>query len=141
MRLYCKMKLWTTHLLRPQWISPCARMLLKDTIFYHYAVSCCKLNNTRVCDEHLLGQVSTWTGCFGVSINRRKSPKVQKVENLNYGKSYTIWWSTTVNQKLRSLIILESWNYSSKLVKVQVVINCQYSVAQICTWEDTYARV
>ena len=24
--------------------------------------SCCKLNNTQVCDEHLFGQVSTCTG-------------------------------------------------------------------------------
>ena len=27
-------------------------------------VCCCKLNNTRDCDEHLFGQVSTRTGCY-----------------------------------------------------------------------------
>ena len=29
--------------------------------------------------------------------------------------------------------------YSDKLVHVQVVINCRYSVAQLCTHEDTLA--
>ena len=27
-------------------------------------VRCCKLNNTRICDEHLFGQVSTPTGRY-----------------------------------------------------------------------------
>ena len=27
------------------------------------------------------------------------------------------------------------------LAHVQVVINCQYSVAQMCTWEDMHARL
>ena len=31
--------------------------------------------------------------------------------------------------------------YSDKLAHVQVVINCQYSIAQMCTWEDTHARL
>ena len=31
-------------------------------------------------------------------------------------------------------------HYSDKLAHVQVVINCQYSVAQMCTREDTLAR-
>ena len=30
--------------------------------------------------------------------------------------------------------------YSDKLAHVQVVINCQYSVAQMCTREDTLAH-
>ena len=30
-------------------------------------------------------------------------------------------------------------NYSDKLANVQIVINCQYSVAQMCTWEDIHA--
>ena len=30
--------------------------------------------------------------------------------------------------------------YWDKLAHVQVVINCQYSVAQMCTYEDTLAR-
>ena len=29
--------------------------------------------------------------------------------------------------------------YLGKLAHVQVDINCQYSVAQMCTWEDTLA--
>ena len=29
---------------------------------------CCKLNNTRDCDEHLLGQVSTSTGRYQLPI-------------------------------------------------------------------------
>ena len=32
-------------------------------------------------------------------------------------------------------------NYSDKLAHVQVVINCQFSVAQMCTWEDIHARL
>ena len=28
---------------------------------YYCVVCCCKLNNTRVCDDHLFGQVSTFT--------------------------------------------------------------------------------
>ena len=31
--------------------------------------------------------------------------------------------------------------YSDKLAHVQVVINSRYSVAQMCTWEDTHARL
>ena len=31
--------------------------------------------------------------------------------------------------------------YSDKLAHIQVVINCQFSVAQMCTWEDTHARL
>ena len=31
--------------------------------------------------------------------------------------------------------------YSDKLAHVQVVINCPYSVAQMCTWEDTHANL
>ena len=31
--------------------------------------------------------------------------------------------------------------YSDKLVHVQVVINCQYSVAQMCTHEDALAYI
>ena len=31
-------------------------------------------------------------------------------------------------------------NYSAKLTHVQVVINCRYSVAQMCTREDTLAH-
>ena len=31
-------------------------------------------------------------------------------------------------------------NYSAKLTHVQVVINCKYSVAQMCTREDTLAH-
>ena len=31
--------------------------------------------------------------------------------------------------------------YSDKLAHVQVVINCQYSVAQLCTREDTLAHI
>ena len=30
--------------------------------------------------------------------------------------------------------------YSDKLAHVQVIINCQYSVAQMCTCEDVLAR-
>ena len=30
--------------------------------------------------------------------------------------------------------------YSDKLAHVQVVINCQYSIAQMCTREDTLAQ-
>ena len=29
--------------------------------------------------------------------------------------------------------------YSYKLAQVQVIINCQYFIAQMCTWEETYA--
>ena len=31
--------------------------------------------------------------------------------------------------------------YSDKLAHVQAVINCRYSVAQMCTWEDTHAHL
>ena len=31
-------------------------------------------------------------------------------------------------------------NYSDKLALIQVVINCPYSVAQMCTCEDTLAH-
>ena len=31
--------------------------------------------------------------------------------------------------------------YLDKLAHVQVVINCQYSVAQMCIWKDTHARL
>ena len=31
-------------------------------------------------------------------------------------------------------------SYSDKLAHVQVIINCQYSIAQMCTREDTLAR-
>ena len=31
-------------------------------------------------------------------------------------------------------------HYSDKLAHVQVVINCQYSIAQMCTHEDTLAH-
>ena len=31
--------------------------------------------------------------------------------------------------------------YLDKLAQVHVVINCQYSVAQMCTLEDTHARL
>ena len=31
--------------------------------------------------------------------------------------------------------------YSNKLAHVQVIINCQYSVAQMCTCEDTLAHI
>ena len=31
--------------------------------------------------------------------------------------------------------------YLGKLAHVQVVINCQYSIAHMCTWEDTHARL
>ena len=30
--------------------------------------------------------------------------------------------------------------YSDKLAHIQVVINCRYSVAQLCTCEDTLAH-
>ena len=30
--------------------------------------------------------------------------------------------------------------YLDKLAHVLVVINCRYSVAQMCTWEDTHTR-
>ena len=30
--------------------------------------------------------------------------------------------------------------YSDKLANVQVVINCRYSVTQMCTYEDTLAH-
>ena len=30
--------------------------------------------------------------------------------------------------------------YSDKLAHVQVIINCQYSIAQMCTREDTLAH-
>ena len=29
--------------------------------------------------------------------------------------------------------------YSDKLAHIQVVINCRYSIAQMCTWEDAHA--
>ena len=35
---------------------------------YIYVVCCCKLNKTRDCDEHLLGQVSTGTGRYQLPI-------------------------------------------------------------------------
>ena len=31
--------------------------------------------------------------------------------------------------------------YSDRLGHIQVIINCWYSVAQMCTWEDTHARL
>ena len=31
--------------------------------------------------------------------------------------------------------------YSDKLAHLQVVINCLYSIAQMCTWEDTHAHL
>ena len=31
--------------------------------------------------------------------------------------------------------------YLDKLAHVQVVINCRYSDAQLCTWEDIHARL
>ena len=36
---------------------------------------------------------------------------------------------------------MTDWTYSDKLAHVQVVINCRYSIAQMCTWEDTHARL
>ena len=36
----------------------------------HIVVCCCKLNNTRDCDEHFFGQVSTRTGCYQLPIFR-----------------------------------------------------------------------
>ena len=32
-------------------------------------------------------------------------------------------------------------HYLDKLAHVQVVINCQYSVAPMCTWEDTHPHL
>ena len=40
--------------------------------------------------------------------------------------------SQIINESVMSI-------YSEKLAHVQVVINCQYSVAQMCTWEDMHA--
>ena len=31
--------------------------------------------------------------------------------------------------------------YSDKLAHVQVIINCQNYIAQMCTWEDQHARL
>ena len=31
--------------------------------------------------------------------------------------------------------------YSDKLAQVQVVINCRYSIAQMCTWEDIHPHL
>ena len=31
--------------------------------------------------------------------------------------------------------------YSDKLAHIQVIINCQYSIAQMCTREDTLAHI
>ena len=33
-----------------------------------FVLSCCKLNNTRDCDEHLFGQASTRTGHYQLPI-------------------------------------------------------------------------
>ena len=45
--------------------------ILKNVINLHTSKSgkwqtpcCCKPNNTRDCEEHLFGQVNTWTGCY-----------------------------------------------------------------------------
>ena len=44
---------------------------IKSFHFKNYktvVVCCCKLNNTRDCDKHLFGQVSTCTGCYQLSM-------------------------------------------------------------------------
>ena len=81
-------------------------------------VCCCKLNNTWDCDEHLFGQVSTCTGGYQLLIF------CCKIVHL---------WRYARPQFRRAV-------YLDKLVHAQVVINCQYSVAQLCTRKDTLAH-
>ena len=47
-------------------------------------VCCCKLNNTRDCDDHLFGQVSTSTGC----INCRQMCTIEDTLTQNLGSTY-----------------------------------------------------
>ena len=53
--------------------------------------------------------------------NRQKSPKVQKVENLIYGKSYTICWSINFHHilEVQKLYYFEKRLLQSKCKRFQ----------------------
>ena len=98
---------------------------LEINIMLYVAVSC-KLNNTQVCNEHLFRQVSTRTGRYQLPIFR-----CTNVHPRRYARPYfrrAIYWCHEIH-------------YLDKLAHVQVVINCRYSIAQMCTREDMLAHI
>ena len=83
----------------------------------HSVVSCCKLNNTRECDEHLFGQVSTCTGrslstadilLLKVHLLRYARPQMDDVMSYNL-LTIIHYFTLAVLVVFRTKILLSGW--------------------------------